>query len=173
MTAAYRLRQGLQALFAFTRPIDLDLASSYLSPGLLGLFNSLNRGEQLHSLNVLAEVLAQGDTPSDLAVAALLHDVGKSRYPLVVWQKTLAVLVRAAVPGLSSRWSKGDAANLFQRPFVVYECHPAWGADMLRQAAASDTACWLVEHHADPLEKWSSHRYAALLKRLQEADDSN
>lgn len=173
MTAAYRLRQGLQALFAFMRVVDLDLATSYLSPALLGLFNNLNRGEQLHSLNVLADVLAQGETPSDLAVAALLHDVGKTHYPLAVWQKTLAVLVKTTWPGLYLRWSKGDVANLFQRPFVVYELHPVWGATMLRQAGASDTACWLVEHHADSLEQWGSHRYAPLLKRLQQADDSN
>ncbi len=173
MTAVYRLRQGLLALLAFARPLDIDLAAIYLAPDLFSLFQDMNRGEQLHSLSVLADVLAQGETPPDLAVAALLHDVGKVRYPLTVWQKTLAVLVKAAVPGVYSHWSRSNPTNPLQRPFVVYERHPAWGAEMLRQAGGSETACWLVEHHADPLKKWESHRHALLLKRLQQADDSN
>jgi hypothetical protein len=173
MTGAYRLRQGFQALFAFARPLDLDLAASFLSPALLRLFQSMNRGEQLHSLKVLADVLAQGETPPELAVAALLHDVGKSRYPLAVWQKTLAVLVSAVWSGLYRRWSQGDAANLLQRPFVVYECHPSWGAEMLRQAGASEMVCWLVEHHADLVRDSGGQPRALLLERLQQADDAN
>src|SRR4051812_25423001 len=98
MPVVYRLQQGVRALFAFSQPVEISLAERYLSPSLMALFQQMDRGEQLHSLAVLRDVLAQGDTPNDLAVAALLHDVGKSRYPIGVWQKTLAVMVRALVP---------------------------------------------------------------------------
>src|SRR4051812_31589967 len=114
---AIRLRQGLRALFAFTRPVDDALADAYLSPAQRPLFRRMRRGEQLHSLNVLRAVLAQADeTPPALAAAALLHDVGKSRYPLRLWQKSIAVLVRAVLPTLFVRLSADDPRNFWARP---------------------------------------------------------
>jgi hypothetical protein len=73
---AYWFRQGIRALTAFAQPVDLDLAAAHLSPPLLTLFGRMQRNDQLHSLNVLRSVLAQGPTPPDLATAALLHDSG-------------------------------------------------------------------------------------------------
>ena len=171
--AAYRIGQGLKALFAFSQPVDMNLAATYLPPALFDLFNRFDRGEQLHSLAVLRDVLAQGSTPDDLAVAALLHDVGKTRCPISVWQKSAAVLVRALMPSRYQRWSKGSLLNLWQRPFVVYEQHPAWSGELLAAAGASEAAQWLVTHHADSLEKWQGHTYFHLLRRLQQADNQN
>ena len=173
MTAVYRIRQGLRALFVFAHPVDAALASDYLSAPLLALFRQMRPADQLHSVNVLHTVLAQGETPASLATAALLHDVGKSRYPLAVWQKTLTVLVRAFIPSLSDRWSAGDARHFWHRPFVVYAQHPRWSADLIRMAGASPDAIWLAEHHADDAELWHDHPLYTVLKRLQAADDAN
>jgi HD domain len=173
MAAAQRVRQGLRALFAFSQPLDLDLAGHYLSPPLLALFRRMKRSEQLHSLCVLYDVLAQGSTPHDLAVAALLHDVGKSRYPLHIWQKSLVVLVRAALPALFRRWTQGSPDHPLQRPFVVSLNHPAWSADLIAGAGASEAAVWLVRHHADHTTQWANHPQAEGLRRLQQADDAN
>lgn len=168
-----RIRQGVRALLAFARPVDYDLVTMYLSPSLLACFQQMRRNEQLHSLNVLRDVLAQGPTPDDLAVAALLHDAGKSRYPFPVWQKTMVVLTRAFVPGLFQRLSRGSEHRCWQRPFVVSSQHPTWSADMVRAAGASERAVWLVAHHADPLTLWAGHPYLYLLERLKQADDAN
>ncbi|MEO8610469.1 MAG: HD domain-containing protein [Chloroflexota bacterium] len=173
MTAVYRIRQGLRAVFAFSQEVELPLAAEYLTPELLTLFQRMRRSEQLHSLNVLRAVLAQDSTPHDLAVAALLHDVGKSRYPLGTWQKTLAVLVRGISPRLFEHWSQGNPANLWNRPFVVYVYHPAWSAQLITDAGASENAIWLVAHHQEPADQWNHHLLADLLRRLQQADDSN
>jgi hypothetical protein len=173
MTAVYRIRQGLQAIFAFAQPVELPLAAQYLTPDLLLLFRQMRHSEQLHSLNVLRDVLTTGMTPPDLAVAALLHDVGKSRYPLRTWQKTVAVVVRNVAPQLFEQWSKGNPANQWMRPFVVYLEHPRWSAEMIAAAGASDNAIWLVKHHQEPRSLWSSHGLASLLQRLQQADDVN
>jgi hypothetical protein len=173
MTLVYRLGQGARALLAFTQPVELALAERYLSPPLMALFRSMRRDEQLHSLNVLRSVLTGGEPTPALAVAALLHDVGKTRYPIAVWQKTLAVTLKTLLPERYRRWSTGDPAHPLQRPCVVYVHHPAWSAEMLRQAGAEDAAIWLVEHHAEPLEQWSRHPLFAQLGRLRQADDAN
>ena len=173
MTVVYRIQQGLCALFAFIQPVDDDLAQQYLSPELMTCFRAMRRGEQLHSLHVLRTILAQGSTPDDLAVAALLHDAGKSRYPFPVWQKTLVVLVRAFAPRLYKHLSDGDETNLIQRPFVLSQHHPAWSAAMVSQAGANERAIWLIEHHADALDQWGNHPHFDLLQRLKAADDAH
>lgn len=171
-----RIRQGIRALTAFTRPVDYELAAQYLSPELLSVFQRMQRSEQLHSLNVLRDVLAQGAAPPDLAVAALLHDVGKSRYRLTVAEKTTAVLVRKALPRFARRLAHTDnpaVIPFWRRAFVVRQHHPAWSAAILQQAGASEAAVWLAAHHQDKREQWASHPYYGLLSRLQQADDAN
>jgi hypothetical protein len=170
----HRIKQGGRALLAFAQPLDETLAQQTLSPAQMSLFRQLNRAEQLHSLNVLRDVLAQADsTPPDLAAAALLHDCGKSRYALATWQKTLAVLVRAFVPPLEKYLSQDDRLSFWRAPFVVRQYHPAWGAQMLSDIGAAPRLIWLVAHHADPLDRWQDHPDVTLLARLKKADDAN
>jgi hypothetical protein len=173
MATQHRLRQGLRALFAFSQTVDYALAAQYLTDEQLQLFRRMRRGEQLHSLNVLRGVLAQGDTPPDLALAALLHDVGKIRYPLRLWQKTVVVLTRTFIPALSGRLSAGDPSHWINRPYAVYAHHPAWSAELVVQTGANAAAVWLIAHHADNAEHRRGHDQYPLLKRLQAADDSN
>ncbi|MCU0512061.1 MAG: HD domain-containing protein [Anaerolineae bacterium] len=175
MAAGYRLRQGVRALLAFARTVDEDLAARYLGPAHLALFRRMTRSEQLHSLNVLRTVLAQQpDTPADLAVAALLHDCGKSRYALSVAQKTLAVVVGRALPALARRLSvETDRLTYWRAPFVVRRQHPAWSARLLADLGTPARVIWLVEHHAEPAAGHHAHPHAPLLQRLQRADDVN
>lgn len=169
----YRVKQGLRSLFAFIRPVDFDLAGRFLTPAQMNLFRRFKRGEQLHSLNVLRTLLAQGETPPDLALAALLHDIGKIRSPLNTFHKTIIVLVRAFTPHLFARWTTAEYTDLWRRPFVVSVYHPKWSAELVAETGASETTLWLIEHHQDNATLWLQHRDISLLKRLQSADDSN
>jgi hypothetical protein len=169
MAAVNRLRQGVRALIAFTHEVDYALAGAYLNPRQLALFKQMKRGEQLHSLNVLRGVMAQGDVPGDLALAALLHDVGKTRYPLAIWQKSVAVIVRRFSPGRFAAWSARDPRHPWFRPFAVSVGHPRWSAELVAVTGASERALWLIAHHDDRAAAAAS----PLLARLQRADDVN
>lgn len=83
------------------------------------------------------------------------------------------MIVRAIVPRAYFRWGKGNPLNLWQRPFVVYEQHPAWGAELVREAGATEAACWLVAHHASEITTTPNPAPLAWLKRLQQADNQN
>jgi hypothetical protein len=174
----YRIGQGLRALTAFTRPVDRALVGHLLAPVEAALFFRLKRGEQQHSIAVLRALLNDGGgpVPPPLAAAALLHDVGKIRAPLSVWEKTAAVLVRRFAPRLFARWSVAPAGARgrtwpIARACVVYAHHPAWSADLMRRAGAHPDAVWLAAHHAEPAARWREHALYPLLVRLQTADD--
>jgi len=165
--AGRRLRQGLNALLAFARPVDQALAERHLSPELQQCFERLRRSEQLHSLRVLRALQAEGAAGPDLAVAALLHDLGKTRWPFPLWQRVLVVLLPALAPALARRLSRGRESDLLARPFLLHEQHPAWGGRMARAAGASERAAWLIENHAEGADD------DADLARLRAADERN
>lgn len=173
-SATQRIQQGIRALLAFATPVDTELARQHLSSAELEAFQQMARAEQLHSLNVLRDVLAQADTtPHALAVAALLHDVGKSRYHLTVWQKTASVLLKKFAPTIAQKLANTSTLTVWTAPFVVREQHPHWSADILRNCESDDTAIWLAQHHQDAPQHHQNHPHYALLCRLQTADDAN
>lgn len=169
-----RFRQGIAALLAFARDVDYDLAAQYLTPQQLALFKQMARAEQLHSLNVLRDVLAQADkTPHDLALAALMHDVGKSKRHLSVVQKTISVIIKSFFPEIERRLTAEENVDFWHAPFTVRRYHPKWSAELLMAVGASETAIWLARHHQDQAGQWHNHPNYALLCRLQQADDAN
>ena len=173
IAAIRRIRQGIRAIVSPALHIDYEMASRFLSPQQMSLFRRMQRSEQLHSLSVLRSVLAQGETSSDLAVAALLHDIGKVTYPMRIWQKTLVVLVRRMLPDMHQRWSKGNIQNRFKQASIVAVHHPQWSAQIMKTNGASDATVWLIEHHADAAAQWRSHPCYEALVRLKTADDQN
>jgi hypothetical protein len=166
-----RMRQGTRALSAFARSVDWERVQAVLSADELALFRRMRRSEQLHSLNVLHEVYS--GQSSALAQAALLHDVGKIRYPIRLWQRMMPVLVGAVSPASLQRLSERDPRPMWSRGFVVAAHHPEWGAQMLAAVGAPDDVVWLVRHHADDPTQWTDHPFYPLLVQLQAADDRN
>src|SRR5512144_2622625 len=105
----YRLRQFSAALFAKPAPEDLRQVEKFLSPQELALFARLQASEQAHSIEVFKSLQSGNGTHAqepDLLVAALLHDVGKCRYPLHLWERVWIVLAQALFPSRIEHWGK-------------------------------------------------------------------
>jgi hypothetical protein len=174
MSATHRLQQGVRSLVAFAQGIDHQIVQDTLDLNQRDLFYQMRHVEQLHTIRVLKDIQRQAQaTPHDLAVAALLHDVGKSRYPFSLWQRTLAVLLRRFLPGVYHRWSAGNPANRLKRGPIIAAHHAAWSADLVAQTDATERALWLIRHHADDLDQHIGHSHYHLLARLKQADDAN
>ncbi len=162
---AYRLRQFRLAVFGPWPPIPDAALSPHLSPELIILFRRMKPSEQTHSFAVLQRLLAAGHTDPDLRAAALLHDVGKVRSPLSVWDRTLIVVGKRLFPNTVVRWGNGEPRGL-RRPFVTAARHADWGADLSAAAGASVRTVELVRVHQN-----FSHPEDTLLTALQQADD--
>ncbi len=173
MRIAYRVRQFWHAIFARPTSEDLSLATSLLTIPQTRLFEQLQPSEQVHSINICRRLIQQGETQPDLLVAALLHDVGKSRYPLHTWERALIVLAGALFPQKTKTWGQGQPQG-WQRAFVVAQRHPTWGAEMVAGAGASPLTVTIIQRHQDPAQpKNSRDATEEMLLRLKNLDEDN
>jgi hypothetical protein len=170
--ALARVRQGLRALSAWARPVDDELAATFLSPPLLALFRQMRRSEQQHSLNVLRTLRSRGYDDPVLMVAALLHDAGKCRAPYHLWDRVIVVLAKAVAPDRVRQWGSGEPTG-WRRPFAVSIQHPRWSAEMAAAAGADPLVIDLIAAHQRRIGHAPQTRLEQLLVALQTADDAN
>ncbi|MCA9972379.1 MAG: HD domain-containing protein [Anaerolineales bacterium] len=173
MGLRYRAGQFWRLLFAapLATAAWQDVAA-VLSPAELRLFARFSAGDQQHSYDVLCTLRAAGYENAELLAAALLHDVGKTRVRLSVWERSLIVLAQRLFPGRLAAWG-GGAARGWRRPFVVKQQHPAWGAEMAAAAGAAPLVVSLIRRHQDAVLETAVTPEDALLRQLQWADDRN
>jgi hypothetical protein len=163
----YRSRQFWHALRSPAKRVETDALLARLSPEQIILFRRMHPSEQAHAYEVLKRLLALGHHDPDLLTAALLHDVGKVRSPLSLFDRALAVLGKHFFPDAARRWGEGRQRGL-RRPFVVAAQHPAWGADLAAAAGVSPRVCDLIRRHQD-----SSDGNDSLLAALQSVDEES
>jgi hypothetical protein len=141
-----------------------------LRPAEVALFDLFSPSDQWHSYRVMRSLEEAGHAEPDLLTAALLHDVGKTRVPLSVWERSLIVLGGMLWPGKTAVWGQ-NAPSGWQRPFVVKAQHPAWGAEMAAAAGSSPQAIELIRRHQDKVGETAVGETNRLLRLLQWADD--
>lgn len=174
----YRTRQFWQAISTRSSQVDLELITSILTPSQMSLFNQMQASEQVHSLMVFRILTSQEEQNTDLLVAALLHDVGKIRAPLRLWERVLIVLVRVICPGCIHKWGSAPSEGSlgWRRTFVVAEQHPQWGAELAAQCGTSALAVELISRHQEqltPSQGSGSSMEDSLLRKLQAVDNNS
>ena len=109
----------------------------------------MSNADRRHAVGVARRV------PAELAVPALLHDVGKIDAGLGTFARVVATI--------APRRPEGDGR------IARYQRHDAIGADLLQAAGAAPlTVAWAREHHMPP-ERWTVPPEAGQL--LKAADD--
>lgn len=174
----YRLRQFIGGLRAELSATEQDAVAAQLPPAAHTLFQQMPVDAQRHSFNVLAATQAAGFADADLAVAALLHDVGKvaaaqAGYPLNLWWRGPLVVLEAVTPRLLRRLAMPTPTGGWRYVLHVHLEHPAIGAAWAEAAGCSPLACWLIAHHQDRPAPPAPTDALTLLHVLQQADDSH
>jgi len=174
----YRSRQFWLAIISRSTQQNAELLATILSPSQVELFQRMQKSEQAHSLMVLDELMNQGEENSDLLTAALLHDVGKTRAPMRLWERVMVVIVnifcQECIQKLGAiNIDDAEKASGWRRAFIVAEQHPAWGADLAAECGTSPLAVSLIAHHQVPLSPEASSIEDILLRKLQAVDDNN
>lgn len=149
-----------------------DEIAAILSPGELMLFRRFGNGDQQHGYRVMRMLLAAGDDHPALLAAALLHDVGKTSLHIRVWERVVGSLGEIFFPAAAARWGRGEPRG-WRRPFVIRQQHAAWSAKMAAAAGSAPLAVALMRHHQDKKLGELDEELAALLRRLQWADDQH
>lgn len=122
----YRVKQFFKAMTASVSSDEYTWVKGYLSDAELELFLRLKIYEQRHCIDVarILEELANKD--SEMIRLGLLHDVGKSVYPLNPFEKSIMVVC--------DKISKGSIKKLHGLKMVkCYYNHPLLGYTLLKQ----------------------------------------
>ncbi len=176
MNWTYRFGQVLNALWAKPKPQDRELVEEFLSPALAQWFSKLMPSEQTHAVRVCQQLIKEGETDRILLTAALLHDIGKTRYRLRLWERVWIVMFgwisRRLGTTVVLKEDELEQATWWKRCLIVGEFHPLWGAELLRQQGVEEEVVWLVEHHQESFEFDPSDPKHLRLMKLERADHS-
>lgn len=169
--AGYRARQFWGVLWARPNPEQLELANQRLTGDQFALFQQLQPSEMSHALRMCEDLTAQGHDDSDLLVAALLHDIGKVKHPLRMWERVIIVLGQKVFPRQVARWGRGKPRG-WRRAFVIAAQHPAWGAEMVAEIGASPLVLEMIRSHQDTAPEHFGEEERILFARLQAVDNN-
>jgi hypothetical protein len=133
---------------------DLAPMRALLPPAGQAVFLTMSRGDQRHSLDVMAALQRQGHTDRELLQAALLHDAGKGSKRVRFVMRPTIVLLKTFAPGLLRRLAGPSArapAPRWRQPFRDAWHHAELGAILAGEAGLTSRVVELIRTHHDPL----------------------
>ncbi len=151
--AAYRVWQVWRRLTARVTPADLAPVRDLLPPGGQRLFATMSRGDQRHSLDVYAALVATGCADRELLAAALLHDAGKGAGRVSFVMRPAIVLLKAFAPGVLRRLAGSGATDpvpLWRVGFRDAWHHAELGAILAERAGLAPRSVAIIRAHHDP-----------------------
>jgi putative nucleotidyltransferase with HDIG domain len=166
----YRIKQLWWAVTA--RPVADALVAEWLNSAEIPLFRRYTPNDQQHALRVVRHLQQINATDPSLIKAALIHDIGKTQLALTVWDRCLIVLASLLMPQRAAHWGLDESRrDSWRKPFIVKQHHARWGAEMAAAAGCDSLTIELIARHQDKNTTSNNPKTAALLERLQWADD--
>ncbi|AGA69606.1 putative domain HDIG-containing protein [Desulfitobacterium dichloroeliminans LMG P-21439] len=155
----YRVRQFYNTIYPKINTEELEWALKLLPPCSVPLFKSQPLPEQRHALDVALDLCASGIHNSHLLAAALLHDCGKAKHPLKVWERVAIVLLQKLPRQIWDHLlSCHSPLSLSLR---TAQEHPSWGAEMAQEFGLDLHIIELIREHHDPRSKEGRLLYEA------------
>lgn len=135
---AHLARRFFRSLAARRPPVtDQRLVAATLDPHLSAVFWAQSTADQAHAIRVARTVIGSAPARTDLAAAALLHDVGKQATSLGTVGRSIATVL--------------DALHLpLTGSMRSYRDHAAIGATMLEALDADPIAVAFAAGHHGP-----------------------
>lgn len=183
-----RVKQFILDLTAFAKDTDTGFINEYLNDEEKLLFHRLRKAEILHGISVAKNArqeIIRGDLNSlvnlndrekgFIVKMALLHDIGKIKYRMNVFQKSMAVLLDKITEDIEGMRKKSKMMD-------TYYGHPEYGREYLKKIKAFDEFPYLYEvvgSHHKGLNKNTTNieadldKAAAVLELLINSDDES
>jgi hypothetical protein len=145
-----KLRQFVRHVLAHVGSAERRDLTRWLSPDQLALFDSMQRADRRHGLDVVAALRAAGQTDHDVLLAGLLHDCGKGRQ-VRIWHR-----VGWSLADHYGRRVRSQVGRLpgFAPALAILDAHPETSARLARAAGCSERCAELIrtqnEHIDDP-----------------------
>lgn len=142
----YRVKQFLWAIGSTFKKIDYDYLRKYLNEEEIKLFNTLKHNDKHHCIRVCKDSISMKEENNidvdamKLGKAALLHDIGKSKFKLNVFEKSIVVLLDKATNGKINRYD-----NIKQ--IDIYYNHPKIGEKILRKYNYDEEFLQVIKYH--------------------------
>lgn len=144
----YRIRQLCQAIKPRINKAEIDWALSFLPPSTVSVFFDLPESEQRHALDVAYDLWSANQRDLNLLIAAFLHDCGKSRRPLMLWERIYIVLVQKLPHRV---WNALlHSHSLLSAPLLTAQEHPLWGAELALKLGLNAEVIELIRNHHSP-----------------------
>lgn len=184
-----RIRQFISAIYPRRLdPDELAWINRHLAPAERAIFFQMALYDQKHAVAVSrrAERLARergvwdGRRIRIVVRAGLLHDIGKIRGDLGVWDR-VAIVLSGNRPEAAKRWIEEGVADLLagrlksgiRRARYAEAVHPARGAAMARLMGVEEEVVSLIRRHQhDVGEQGGDAESDLLLELLIDADRS-
>jgi hypothetical protein len=158
---ASKVRQFRSHVRARVGPDERAGLTGWVSPGQLGLFDTMHIADRRHGLDVVATLRKQGVTDDEVLLAGLLHDAGKGRTG--VWPRVAYSLGQAYGPWV---WRVAGILPPMRRAIDRLEAHAETSARLAGRAGASPRTVDLIRHQEAPVDPDAG-------RLLQLADEAN
>lgn len=144
----YRIRQFWQALRPKICSEELNWAFGILPSSAIPLFLDQSLAEQRHALDVALDLRSAEPRNRNLLIAALLHDCGKTKNPLNVWERIYIVLLQRAS---RKTWDcLLRSCSFLSSPLRTAQEHPTWGAELALHIGLDMEIVELIHYHHFP-----------------------